>query len=81
MTGVEVDEIIARLLPQVLADRELGNGRSFTERHFHRIWALACLQLGECIDEADFAARVHDRLPPQMLHSREVAGASNMAPS
>lgn len=80
MDRVDVDEIIARLLPQVLADRELGNGRCFTERHFHRIWALACLQLGECIDEADFATRVQDQLAPQMLQSREVAGASKITP-
>jgi hypothetical protein len=80
MERVDLDDIIARLLPQVLADRELGNGRTFTERHFQRLWALTCLHLGECIDEADLAARIHDQLPARMLQSREVAGTSNVAP-
>jgi hypothetical protein len=73
MTTAEVDTIIARLLPRVLADRELGNGRSFTSAHLRHLWALTCLQRGEHVDEAEFAEQVSKQLPPQVRLVREVA--------
>ncbi len=69
----KLDTILVQLLPQVLADRELGNGRSFTRLHLRRLWALTCLHIGECVDEADFAARVYQQLPPQLLRARDGA--------
>ena len=63
MTAVELDDLIVDLLPQVLADRELGNGRSFTPLHLRRLWALACLHTGTCVDEVELAASVDKHLP------------------
>ena len=73
MSVVELDVIIDRLLPQVLADRELGDGRIFTRLHMSHLWALSCLHAGECYDEELLAKRVISRLPPQVLMAREVA--------
>jgi hypothetical protein len=74
MVAVEVDDIIARLLPEVLADRDLGDGRSITPLHLRRLWALTCLHAGEYIDEADLAEQVGKHLPPHVFLVRE-AGA------
>jgi hypothetical protein len=75
----KLDAILIQLLPQVLADRELGNGRSFTRLHLRRLWALTCLYTGECIDEADFAARVYQQLPPQLVHARDGAARKTVS--
>jgi hypothetical protein len=63
MSVVELDAVIAQLLPEVLADRDLGDGRSFTELHFCRLWALSCLRVGECFDEALLAQELPKHLP------------------
>jgi hypothetical protein len=73
MSVVELDVIVDRLLPQVLADRELGDGRTFTRLHLSHLWALSCLHAGECYDEELLARCVLDHLPPQVLMVREVA--------
>lgn len=73
MSAVELDGLIDCLLPQVLADPELGDGRSFTKLHFSRLWALTCLHAGECYDEALLAERVPWHLPPKVLLAREVS--------
>lgn len=66
MTAVELDDLIVDLLPQVLADRELGNGRSFTPLHVRHLWALASLHTGVCVDEAELAAYVERHLPAEV---------------
>jgi hypothetical protein len=73
MSAVELDTLIGRLLPQVLSDPDLGDGRSFTQLHFSRLWALSCLHAGECYDEALLATRVREHLPPQVLIAREAS--------
>jgi hypothetical protein len=73
MSAIELDILIDRLLPQVLSDPDLGDGRSFTPLHFSRLWALTCLHAGECFDEALLALRIRAHLPPQTLLAREVA--------
>lgn len=72
MSAVELDDLIDRLLPQVLADRDLGDGRIFTQLHFSRLWALSCLHAGECYDEELLERHVHKHLPPQILIAREI---------
>lgn len=72
MSVVELDVLIDRLLPQILADRDLGDGRTFTRLHLNHLWALSCLHAGECYDEELLARRVATRLPPRVLISREV---------
>lgn len=73
MSVVELDVLIDRLLPQILADRDLGDGRTFTKLHLSHLWALSCLHAGECYDEDVLVKRVMKHLPPQVLLSREVA--------
>jgi hypothetical protein len=73
MPVVELDTLIDRLLPQVLADPDLGDGRIFTRLHLSHLWALSCLHVGECYDEELLATRVPAHLPPQVLLEREVA--------
>lgn len=73
MPQAELDTIIHRLLPQVLADRDLGDGRVFTRLHLNHLWALSCLHAGECYDEELLAVRVPLLLPPHVLMAREVA--------
>ena len=73
MSAVELDTLIDRLLPQVLSDPDLGDGRSFTQLHFSRLWALSCLYAGECFDEKLLAMRVSAHLPPRVLMAHEVA--------
>ena len=73
MSVVELDVLIDRLLPQILADRDLGDGRTFTKLHLSHLWALSCLHAGECYDEDVLAKRVMQHLPPQVLMAREVA--------
>ena len=73
MSVVELDVLIDRLLPQILADRDLGDGRTFTKLHLSHLWALSCLHAGECYDEDVLAQRVIQHLPPQVLMAREVA--------
>lgn len=66
MSAVELDSLIVRLLPKVLADRDLGDGRSFTQLHLNHLWALSCVYAGECYDEEVLARRVKQYLPPQV---------------
>lgn len=73
MSAVEFDSLIAQLLPKVLADRELGDGRSFTKLHMSHLWALSCMYAGECYDEELLARHVQSHLPPQVRMVREVA--------
>lgn len=81
MPHAELDTIINKLLPQVLADRDLGDGRVFTQLHLNHLWALSCLHAGECYDEELLVTRVPQHLPPNVpmaLHgsygiAREVA--------
>ena len=72
MSVVELDVLIDRLLPQILADRDLGDGRTFTRLHLNHLWALSCLYAGECYDEELLARRVINHLPPRVLMAREV---------
>ena len=72
MSAVELDVLIDRLLPQILADRELGDGRIFTRLHLSHLWALSCLHAGECYDENLLAKCVLNHLPPKVLMAREV---------
>jgi len=74
MSVVELDTLIDRLLPQVLADRDLGDGRIFTRLHLSHLWALSCLHVGECFDEELLMTYVPRHLPPKVLMAREVAG-------
>jgi hypothetical protein len=71
MSVVELDVLIDRLLPQILADRELGDGRTFTKLHLSHLWALSCLHAGECYDEEFIAEQVIKHLPPKVLMARE----------
>ena len=73
MSAVELDVLIDRLLPQILADRELGDGSIFTQLHLSHLWALSCLHAGECYDEELLAKRVLNHLPPQVMMAHEVA--------
>ena len=73
MSVVELDTLIDRLLPQVLADPDLGDGRIFTQLHFSRLWALSCLHVGECFDEKLLAMRVSAHLPSRVLLEKEIA--------
>ena len=72
MSASELDGLIDQLLPQVLADRDLGDGRTFTRLHFSRLWALSCLHAGECFDEQLLAHRVQNHLPARVLFEKEV---------
>jgi hypothetical protein len=73
MPVVELDTLIDQLLPQVLADPDLGDGRTFTQLHLSHLWALSCLHAGECFDEKLLAMRVSAHLPPRVLMAQEVA--------
>ncbi len=64
MSVTELEAAVDRLLPRVLADRELGDGRSFTRRHLDHLWALSCLHVGECCEQRELAQVVSKRLPP-----------------
>jgi hypothetical protein len=58
-----MDDFIERTLPHILADRELGDGRTFTQLHLRHLWALLCLENGECCDEEVLAQHVFNYLP------------------
>jgi len=73
MSALELDAIIDRLLPQVLADRALGNGRTFTRLHLSHLWALSCLHAGECYDQTLLVQRVQHYLPAQVLIAQDLA--------
>jgi hypothetical protein len=73
MSVVELDTLIDRLLPQVLADPELGDGRIFTQLHLSHLWALSCLHAGECFDEKLVALHVSTHLPPRVVLAQEIA--------
>jgi hypothetical protein len=73
MSTVELDALIDMLLPQVLADRELGDGKTFTRLHLAHLWALSCLHVGECYDDDMLADRVAARLPPGVHMALEIA--------
>jgi hypothetical protein len=74
MTAMELDRVVDRLLPQVLADPELGDGQVFTHLHFSHLWALSCLHIGEYYDEHVLATSISTHLPPKVYLAREVAG-------
>lgn len=76
MSVVELDSLIDRLLPQVLADPDLGNGRTFTRLHLSLLWSLSCLHVGECFDEELLARRIPRHLPPKVVMSHEIVGCS-----
>lgn len=73
MPAVEIELLVNQLLPTVLADRELGDGRTFTPLHLRNLWALSCLEAGECYDEQLVESYVQRYLPPSVLMTREVA--------
>ena len=75
MYALDLDTLVDRLLPQILADRDLGDGRIFTRLYFRHLWALSCLQIGECYDEELLATCVPAHLPQQVLLAGEAAGA------
>jgi len=79
MSTSEINGLIDQLIPQVLADRDLGNGRIFTKMHFFRLWALSCLQAGECFDEQLLADQIAKRLPPSISIEREVGAPEGFA--
>jgi hypothetical protein len=72
MSAVELDTVIARLLPEVLADRDLGDGRSFTQLHLRHLWALSCMHVGECYDEQLLEQVVASHLPPKIQIIRTI---------
>jgi hypothetical protein len=74
MYALDLDTLVDRLLPQILADPDLGDGRIFTRLHLRHLWALSCLQVGECFDEELLATCVPAHLPPQVVLAREAAG-------
>jgi hypothetical protein len=76
MPTLDVDAFVVRLLPQILCDRDLGNGRTFTQLHLRRLWALLCLQAGEYVDEALLAHHVLQHLPPSVRMEKEVAATT-----
>ncbi len=73
MTSQDLDTLITHLLPQVLADRDLGDGRTFTSLHMRNLWALSCLHAGRCYDESMIEATVVRHLPSHVLIAREVS--------
>ena len=73
MPLAEIDQLIGRLMPQVLEDRDLGDGRTFTQLHFTRLWALSCLQAGVCFDEYLLADSIARHLPPKVSLAHELA--------
>ncbi len=74
MHTAELDAVLTQLLPQVLADRELGDGQRLTPVHVRHLWALACLYAGQYVDEAEVEQRVSMLLPAGVLLAREVVG-------
>jgi hypothetical protein len=73
MSTIYLDSLVDRLLPQVLADPDLGDGHVFTRLHFRHLWALSCLHVGECYDEKLLATCLPDHLPPQVAHTLETS--------
>ncbi len=73
MSSFDVDSLVVQLLPQTLADRDLGDGRTFTRLHLRHLWALLCLYAGEYVDEAILAQAVLQHLPQRVLMENEVA--------
>jgi hypothetical protein len=63
MAPNELDGLVYQLIPKVLADRDLGDGRTFTTLHLRNLWALSCLEAGRCCDEEIIAASVIRHLP------------------
>ncbi|MBO9327383.1 MAG: hypothetical protein J7463_19160 [Roseiflexus sp.] len=75
MSTVELDALIDRLLPRVLADRDLGDGRVFTRLHLQHLWALSCLYAGQCYDESLLISRLTGRLPRHVALSHDLSAA------
>ncbi len=73
MSTTELDALIDRLLPRVLADRDLGDGRVFTRLHLQHLWALSCLHAGQCYDETLLINRLTTRLPRHVMLSKEIS--------
>ena len=67
MAPTELDGLVHRLIPTVLADRDLGDGRTFTALHLRNIWALSCLHAERCYDEDIITASVMRHLPAHVL--------------
>jgi hypothetical protein len=76
MAPTEIDRLVARLLPSVLADRDLGDGRSFTSLHLRNLWALSCLHAGECYDEDLLLDLVERHLPRSVMLNCEIHARS-----
>jgi len=72
MSAAELDALIDRLLPRVLADRDLGDGRVFTRLHLQHLWALSCLHAGQCYDETLLISRLTRRLPQHVVLSKDI---------
>ncbi|MBC8076727.1 MAG: hypothetical protein H7Y32_11685 [Chloroflexales bacterium] len=72
MPFTEIDQLIGQLMPQVLQDRDLGDGRTFTRLHFTRLWALSCLQAGVCLDEYLLTDSIARHLPAKVLLAHEL---------
>lgn len=75
MSVAELDALIDRLLPRVLADRDLGDGRVFTRLHLQHLWALSCLHAGQCYDETLLIDRLSKRLPRHVALSQDISAA------
>ena len=73
MTLNQIDGLVQTLLPKVLSDPDLGNGRTFTSMHLRHLWALSCLYAEECYDEQTVELCVARHLPSNVLMVREVA--------
>lgn len=75
MSTAELDALIDRLLPRVLADRDLGDGRVFTRLHLSHLWALSCLYAERCYDENLLVSRVTARLPSHVAVGGDIGAA------
>ena len=77
MSAIYLDSLVDQLLPQVLADPDLGDGQVFTRLHFRHLWALSCLHVGEWYDEELLATCLPDHLPPQVASSSATSDESS----
>jgi hypothetical protein len=72
MSSFDIDSLVVRLLPQILADRDLGNGRTFPQLHLRHLWALLCLHAGEYVDEVVLTQSLPQHLPASILMESEI---------
>jgi hypothetical protein len=73
MAAITIDMVIERLPPEVLADRTLGDGGSFTPLHLRHPWPLTCLHAGQYYEESEVGDRVRHLLPANVLLAGEVS--------